>query len=185
MKEEEARRIAPFMRSLVRNNQSAFITGRLIHENFKAVQLTAKLLHRKKIPSALYKIDIAKAFDSLDWTFLLQLLGHMGFSNRWTNWISVILSTASTKIILNGSLGRRICHARGLRQGDPLSPLLFVLAMEALNALIKNAETKGPLTPFGSAAIQERIFLYADDVIMFTSPQEQNCHTLKFLDFKM
>ena len=98
----------------------------------------------------------------------------MGFSNRWKNWISFILSTASTKIILNGSLGRRICHARGLRQGDPLSPLLFVLAMEALNALIKNAETKGTLTPFGSAAIQERIFLYADDVILFTSPQEQN-----------
>src|SRR6185295_12595047 len=94
---------------------SSPVGGRLIHENFKAVQLTAKLLHRKKIPSALYKIDIAKAFDSLDWTFLLQLLSHMGFSNRWTNWISVILSTASTKIILNGSPGRRICHARGLR----------------------------------------------------------------------
>jgi len=165
-----ARRITPYMQSLVRNNQSAFITGRLIHENFKAVQLTAKLLHRKKIPSALYKIDIAKAFDSLDWTFLLQLLSHMGFSNRWTNWISVILSTASTKIILNGSPGRRICHARGLRQGDPLSPLLFVLGMEALNALVKYAEGKGTLEAFGANAIQERIFLYTDDVILFTSP---------------
>ena len=162
------------MHSLVRHNQSAFITGRLIHENFKAVQLTAKLLHRKKIPSALYKIDIAKAFDSLDWTFLLELLRHMGFSNRWTSWISVILSTASTKIIMNGSPGCRICHARGLRQGDPLSPLLFVLAMEALNALIKTAEIKGLLQPFGASAIQERIFLYADDVILFTSPQQQN-----------
>ena len=66
----------------------------------------------------------------------------MGFSRRWLNWISLILSTASTKIILNGLPGHRICHARGLRQGDPLSPLVFVIAMEALNALIKNAETK-------------------------------------------
>ena len=120
-----ARRLAPHMNSLVRTNQSAFIAGRLIHENFKAVQLTAKLLNRKKIPSSLYKIDIAKAFDSLDWTFLLKVLRHMGFSRRWLNWISLILSTASTKIILNGSPGRRICHARGLCQGDPLSQLFF------------------------------------------------------------
>jgi hypothetical protein len=133
-------RIAPHMNSLVRTNQSAFITGRLIHENFKAVQLTAKLLRRKKIPSALYKIDIAKAFDSLDWTFLLEVLKHMGFSRRWLNWISLILSTASTKIILNGS------------PGDPLSPFLFVLAMEALNALIKKAEAKGMLEPLGRDA---------------------------------
>ena len=169
-----ARRLAPHMNSLVRTNQSAFIAGRLIHENFKTVQLTAKLLNRKKIPSSLYKIDIAKAFNSLDWTFLLKVLRHMGFSRRWLNWISLILSTASTKIILNGSPGRRICHARGLCQGDPLSQLFFVIAMEALNALIKNAETKGILQPLGNNAIQERIFLYVDDVILFTSPNQQN-----------
>jgi len=89
----------------------------------------------------------------------------MGFSRRWLNWISLILSTASTKIILNGLPGHRICHARGLRQGDPLSPLVFVIAMEALNALIKNAETKGILKPLGDNAIQERIFLYANAVL--------------------
>ena len=169
-----ARRLAPHMNTLVRANQSAFISGRLIHENFKAVQLTAKLLQWKKIPSALYKIDIAKAFDSLDWSFLLEVLKHMGFSRRWLNWISLILSTASTKIILNGSLGCRIRYARGLRQGDPLSPLLFVIAMEALNALVRHAEAKGVLQTLGDNAIQERIFLYADDVILFTSPNQQN-----------
>jgi hypothetical protein len=100
-----ARRIAPHMKSLVRTNQSAFISGRLIHENFNAVQLTAKLLHRKKIPSALYKIDIAKAFDSLDWTFLLEVLKQLGFSRRWLNWISLVLSTASTKIF---SMARQV-----------------------------------------------------------------------------
>ena len=161
------------MNILVRLNQNVFISGRLIDENFKAVQLTARLLHQKKIPSALYKIDIAKAFDSLDWTFLLQVLQHMGFSRRWLNLISLILSTASTKIILNGSPGRHICHARGLRQGDPLSPLLFVIAMEGLNVLVSYAEARGTLVSFGINAIKERIFLYADDVILFTSPDQQ------------
>ena len=117
-------RLAPQMGRLVQPNQSAFLRGRLIHENFKAVQLTAKVLHQKKKPAALLKIGISKAFDTVNWRFLIDLLQHMGFSRRWQNWISLILSTASTKIIVNGSLGRRICHARGLRQCDPLSPVL-------------------------------------------------------------
>ena len=118
-------RIAPHMNDLIKYNQSAFIQKCLIHENYKVVQLSARILHRNKIPSALIKIDITKAFDTVNWCFLLSMLHHLGFSRRWIDWISLILSTASTKIILNGSPGRRICHARGLRQGDPLSPLLF------------------------------------------------------------
>ena len=83
----------------------------------------------------------------------------------------MILSPASTKIICNGSPGRRICHARGLRQGDPLSPLIFVLVMEALNALFKLADERGLL--FGlDQSVTERVLLYADDVILFLSPQQ-------------
>ena len=129
----------------MKQNQSAFIQTRLIHENYKAVQLSAKFLHWKKIPSALVKIDIAKAFDTVNWRFLLRLLRHLGFSRRWLDWISLILSSASTKVILNGSPGRRICHARGLRQEDPLSPLLFVLVMEGPNALLNLAYGRGLL----------------------------------------
>lgn len=140
-----ARRLTPLMHNLVKHNQSAFIRSRLIHENYRAVQLTAKLLHRSKIPSVLLKLDIAKAFDTVNWRFLLCILQHCGFSRRWWDWISLMLSSASTKIILNGSPGRRICHARGLRQGYPLSPLLFVIVMEVLNALLRLAIEKGLL----------------------------------------
>jgi len=93
------------MNDLVKTNQSAFIRGRVLHDNFKAAQLTAKLVHKKKLPSALLKIDISKAFDSVSWSFLLDILAQMGFSRRWLNWISLILSSASTKIICNGSPG--------------------------------------------------------------------------------
>ena len=65
-----ARRLTPLMHNLVKHNQSAFIRSRLIHENFRAVQLTAKLLHRSKVPSVLLKLDIAKAFDTVNWCFL-------------------------------------------------------------------------------------------------------------------
>ena len=133
------------MHGLVKHNQSAFIQSRLIHEHYKAVHLTAKFLHRARIPSALIKVDISKAFDTVNWRFLLSLLQHLGFSRRWIDWISLMLSSASTKVILNGSPGRRICHARGLCQGDPLSPLVFVIVMEGLNALLKLADNKGLL----------------------------------------
>ena len=164
-----ARRLAPHMKDLVKLNQSAFILTRLIHENCKAVQLSAKFLHRKRVPSALIKVDIAKAFDTVNWRFLLSLLRHLGFSRRCLDWILLILSSASTKVILNGSPGRRICHARGLRQGDPLSPLLFVLVMEGLNALLSLADTRGLLQTL-LPMVKERAFMYADDVVIFLTP---------------
>lgn len=98
----------------------------------------------------------------------------MGFSNRWLNWISLVLSTASTKIIVNGAPGHRICHARGLRQGDPLSPLLFVLVMEALNHLVRLADSEGLLQPLHADRLKERIYLYADDVVLFLAPNQQD-----------
>jgi len=93
----------------------------LIHENYKAVQLRAKLLHRSKVPCSLLKIDIAKAFDTVNWQFLLDLLKHLGFSRRWVNWISIILSTASTKVILNGTPG----IGEFAMQGDSVRGILY------------------------------------------------------------
>jgi len=93
----------------------------LIHENYKAVQLTAKLLHRSKVPCSLLKIDIAKAFDTVNWQFLLDLLQHLGFSRRWVNWISIILSTANTKVILNGTPG----IGEFAMQGDSVRGILY------------------------------------------------------------
>jgi hypothetical protein len=108
-------RLSPLMPSLVMNNLSAFIKGRAIHDNFRAGQSTAKLLHARKRSFILYKIDIAKAFDTVTWAFLLDLLHFMGFSRRWINRVSALLSTSSTRILLNGWLGKRIFHARDLR----------------------------------------------------------------------
>ena len=110
-------------------------------------------LHSKKFPAVLIKIDIFKAFDSVAWPFLLEILQHIGFSRRWTNWVSILLSTASTKVLVNGRPGRRIAHARGLRQGDPISPMLFVIVMEVLNSLIREADRMSTLSPLPGGGI--------------------------------
>jgi hypothetical protein len=172
-----ARRLAPRLSEMVAPNQSAFIKGRAIHDNFRTVQLVCRWLYSKNVPSLLLKVDIAKAFDSITWPFLIDILRHIGFSRRWCNWISALLSTTSTKVVVNGRPGRRIAHARGFRQGDPISPMLFVLVMEILNSLIREADRCGALLPLPGQVVTHRASLYADDVVVFLLPaaQDMNC----------
>jgi hypothetical protein len=116
-----------------------------LHDNFMAVRKTAKLLHARHHSSVLLKVDIAKAFDTVGWSFLLDILAHRGCSRR-TYWVLVLLSTATTRIVLTGITDGHICHTCGLWQGDLLSPLLFVLSMKALNGLFSAADSFGLFT---------------------------------------
>jgi hypothetical protein len=101
------------------------------------------------------------------WPFLTKLLQHLGFSPRWRDWVSAFLSFASTKVVLNGVPGECVFHARGLCQGDPLSPMLFLLVMEVLNALICKAEDWSLFKPLGVQAITHRASFYANDLAWF------------------
>lgn len=120
------------------------------------MRLTCKTLHRRHVPSMLLKLDIARAFDSVCWTFLLEVLR-----------------------VLNGALGRHICHARGLRQGDPLSPLLFVLVMEAFNLSFQWMDREYMFTRL--PGLVKRISLYADDVVVFLAPVAHDLLSLRSL----
>ena len=89
----------------------------------------------------------------------------------------MLLSNASTKILVNGNVGRRICHARSLRQGDPLSPMLFILVMDVLGYLILKAEEEGLLQPLATRSLQHRVSLYADDAVIFLRPAARDINT--------
>jgi hypothetical protein len=120
-------RLAPHMDDLVSKAQSAFIKKRSIHDNFLYVKNLATRLHKRKTPALLFKLDIRKAFDSVRWDYIVDLLQKRGFPPRFRNWVVALLVTASSRVLLNGVAGPPIKHGRGLRQGDPLSPLLFVI----------------------------------------------------------
>jgi hypothetical protein len=106
-------RLAPKLASLIHPTHSAFIKGRCIQDNFKVVQAMTRMLHARKVPSLLLKGDISRAFDSVAWPFLLEVMHHVGFTQSWLNWVSVLLSMTSTRVLLNDNPGERICHARG------------------------------------------------------------------------
>ena len=109
-----ASRLSPHLDGLVAANQPAFIKGRSLYENFRYVQLAARALHARRIPRLLLKVDIAKAFDTVGWPFLLEVLAHLGFSQCCRDWRALLLSASSSRVRINGVRGPRFPDRWGL-----------------------------------------------------------------------
>jgi hypothetical protein len=165
-----ALRLAPKLDALIDKNQNAFIKKHSIQDNYKYIQRASVLIRKKKIPMILLKLDISKAFDTLSWPFLLDVLRTRGFGGKWCGWITALMSTATSKILLNGHQGPTIKHFRGVQQGDSLSPMLFILAMDVLHRMFAKASADGVLQPLQLHEIKFQCSLYADDVILFIRP---------------
>jgi hypothetical protein len=88
----------------------------------KFIQRAAVFIRKSKIPKALLKLDISKAFDTVAWPFLLNTLQAFGFGDLWRMWVATLLSTATSRILINGCPGKRIRHARGYNKVTPCNP---------------------------------------------------------------
>ncbi|XP_038998866.1 uncharacterized protein LOC120124224 [Hibiscus syriacus] len=125
-------------------SQSAFVKGRNIVDNTLLAQEIVKGYSRKSLsPRCAIKVDLQKAFDSVSWDFLLKVLAAMGLPCTFCNWIKACITTPMFSLSLNGSLVGFFKGGRGIRQGNPLSPYLFVLAMNVLSSLLDAAAKHG------------------------------------------
>ncbi|XP_063949988.1 uncharacterized protein LOC135152808 [Daucus carota subsp. sativus] len=158
-----------FMPLLVSCNQAAFIRGRKLGDLVLLAQALCKDYHRNLgAPRIAFKLNLSKAFDSLNWEFLFKLMVVLGFPPQFILWVKACISGAMISLKINGALEGYFNCKSGLKQGDPLSPYLFVLAMEALTACLNLKIEEGPFkfhSKTKDAGISHLIF--ADDVMLF------------------
>lgn len=133
-------RLKPILPDLILPNQTAFIHGRLLLENTVIASEIVNNYHKDKGPKCIViKVDIAKAFDTLRWDLLLNCLQGLGLHSQYISWIQACVCTPKFTIGYNGIVHGHFRGKRGLRQGDPLSPYLFVIALNCLSLLLNKA----------------------------------------------
>ncbi|GJV61287.1 putative RNA-directed DNA polymerase [Tanacetum coccineum] len=165
-----ANRIKNSLKIFISPNQSAFVPGRSITDN---ILLTLELMHNyhldRGVPRCAFKVDIQKAYDTVDWNFLRAALTGFGFHDKMISWIMECVMSTSFFVSINGSLHGYFKGKRGLRQGDPDSPYLFTIVMEVLTLMLRRRvrEAEG-FTYHRFCSEMELINLcFADDLFLF------------------
>ncbi|GKA19247.1 RNA-directed DNA polymerase, eukaryota, reverse transcriptase zinc-binding domain protein, partial [Tanacetum coccineum] len=161
-----ANRIAMVAGDLISEEQSGFVRGRQIMDGPLILNEIINWRKNKKEKTLVFKVDFEKAYDSLCWDFLQEVMHKMGFGSKWCKWIRGCLQSSMASVLVNGSPTNEFKIKRGLRQGDPLSPFLFIIAMEGLHMLIENAMNVSRIKGIeidGSGIVLSHLF-YADDI---------------------
>ena len=159
-----ARRIEPLLPNLVHTDQTGFIKGRYIGENIRLIIDIMEHTKSESIPGILVSLDFRKAFDSLEWSFMMKALDIFNFGTSIKRWISTFYTKIESAAINNGFMTNWFRPSRGVRQGCPLSPYLFVLSTEILSSKIRQEPSITGIKIFGH---EIKLSQFADDTNLF------------------
>jgi hypothetical protein len=179
-----ANRLSGVLPKLISVSQNAFVGGRQILDSVLVANESLDSRLKSGSPGVLCKLDIEKAYDHVNWSFLLYMLRRCGFSERWRQWIYSCIATVRFSVLVNGSAHGFFSTSRGLRQGDPLSPMLFIIVMEALSRMLERAVTGGYISGFSvgnSTGVELSIShsLFADDTLIFCGADSEQAWYLR------
>lgn len=159
-----ATRLSKVITTLVDIDQTGFIPQKSTDTNLCRLFAHLQISHTNSGARVIVSLDMAKAFDSVDWHYMSMVLRHMGFGDVFLTWISLLYSKPKATIKIGTSVSAQFLVGRGTRQGCPLSPALFAMAIEPI-AIALRASTEVKALEVGG--IHESTALYADDMLLF------------------
>jgi hypothetical protein len=172
-------RLQRHIEKLISFEQSGFVKGRSITDNFLYAADVVQSCHVRKTPAVVLKLDFKKAFDLVSWAALDAILEARGLGALFRSWISSILSTGQTAILLNGVPGCWIRCRNGLRQGDPLSPYLYLAVADLLPCLIAAGEGADRLLHPLVDDLPCPVIQYADDTLLILRAEHAQVRRLR------
>lgn len=179
-----ANRMKKVLDTIISPSQSAFVPGRQISDNVIVGFECIHALNRKSRGSSgliATKLDMSKACDRVEWSFLRGMMARMGFSSNWIDLVMGCVESVEFSVLVNGSPQRCFNPSRGIRQGDPLSPYLFLLCAEGLSSLLSKEEQANNLQGIRINNYCPSIthLFFADDSLIFCRASEKDCWSLK------
>ena len=181
-----ANRMRMVLDELISETQNSFIGGRQILDSVLIANECLDSRLKSRLPGVVCKLDIEKAYDHVNWEALFYLLDWMGFGLKWKWWIKAYVTSVHFSVLVNGSPKGFFGSSCGLRQGDPLSLLLFLLIMEVLSRILKKTEENNLIRRFqvgavNSVGVQISHLLFADDIILFCDASREQLLSIRLL----
>ena len=166
-----ASRLKSFLPKLIHEDQKGFISGRCISENVRLIYDILFEAKQQEIPGLLLSIDFQQAFDSISWKFIHKTLDYFNFGPSFKRWIKLFQTGSESCILQNGHMTEYFSLLRGCRQGDPISPYIFILCAEVLSHMIKkDINIKGIIINNKEFTLSQ----YADDTQIFLDGSEMS-----------
>ncbi|GLT87684.1 hypothetical protein SLE2022_057510 [Rubroshorea leprosula] len=176
-----ANRLKVVMPEIIGEAQSTFVGGRQLVDSVLVLNEAVDEVRMRKKSAFIFKADFQKAYDCVNWSFLDGMMDGFGFGAKWRGWIMECLSTVRVSVMVNGSPTEEFIVEKRLRQGDPLSPFLFLMVVEGLNGLVKKAENEGLLhgVEVGKKGLVVSLLQFADDTVFLGMADSENIMMVK------